>query len=191
VALWSAAIAAGTSPSRIVTDALARPRWDRDVAPVARLYTAYFGRLPDQAGLAHWVARRRAGQPLDTASSAFARTPEFQARYGSLADGAFVDQLYRNVFGRAPDAAGLAHWTGRLAAGTTRGRVVTSFSESAEGRRLLAPMVLTSMVWTALTGTTPSAAEARPAVDWLAGGGALLTVVEGVRTSDRHAGIAP
>ncbi|HEU5148870.1 MAG TPA: CotH kinase family protein [Iamia sp.] len=189
VALWSAVIDQGTSPAHIVASALGTPRWSRDVAPVARLYTAYFGRLPDQAGLGWWVARRRAGTGLDPMSSAFAGTPEFRAMYGSLSDGAFVSQLYRNVFGREADAAGRAYWVDRMARGMARGRVVTSFSESAEGRLLLAPMVQTSLVWTALTGTTPSPAVARPAVDWLAGGGSLLTVVEGVRTSDRYAAL--
>lgn len=187
VSLWTATLQTGTSPSAIVVNGLAAPRWADDVAPVARLYTAYFGRLPDQPGLAHWVARRRAGVGLDVVSSAFARTAEFRARYGTLDDVAFVTQLYRNVFGREPDAPGRAYWVQRLRTGTSRGRVVTSFSESAEGRRLLAPSVQTSLVWTALLGATPRASEAQPAIDWLAEGGSLLTVVEGVRTSDRYA----
>ncbi|HMJ77244.1 MAG TPA: DUF4214 domain-containing protein, partial [Iamia sp.] len=187
IAGWSAAIEGGMSPSRIVTDALAEPRWASDLAPIARLYIAYFGRLPDQAGLDYWLGRRRAGVGLDAVSASFARTPEFRTQYGALSDSAFVTQLYRNVFSREPDAAGRSYWVDRIATGMSRGRVVTSFSESAEGRILLAPMVQTSLVWRALTGTTPNAAIARPAIDWLAAGGSLLTVVEGLRTSDRYA----
>lgn len=184
---WTDAIDSGTSPSAIVTEALAMPPWTNEVAPIARLYTAYFARLPDQAGLDFWVAQRRAGAGLDAVSAAFARTSEFRGQYGALSDRDFVTQLYRNVFGREADAAGRDYWVVRIAQGTSRGRVVTLFSESPEGRTLLGPMVQTSMVWRALMGTTPSLAEVRPSVDWLAGGGSLLTVVEALRTSDRYA----
>lgn len=187
IGLWEMVIEDGVSPSQLVVDILAKPRWTVDVAPVVRLYAAYFGRLPDQAGLDFWVAEYGRGVGLSAISTAFAHTPEFRARYGPLTDLQFVTQLYRNVFEREPDLAGRRYWVDRLSTGLTRGRVVTAFSESFEGQVRLAPMVQTSLVWTAMTGTTPTMADARPAVDWLAGGGSLLTVVEGVRTSDRYA----
>ena len=55
------------------------------------------------------------------------------SRYGALDDAQFVNLLYANVLGRAPDAGGLAFWVGELdAARRTRGRVMLGYSESAE-----------------------------------------------------------
>lgn len=187
VLLWQTALDSGMSPAGIVTSRLGTAHWVDRVTPIVRLYVAYFNRLPDQAGLDYWVARRRSGLSLAAVSAAFAAAPEFRARYGRLDHPAFVDQLYRNVFGRAPDPVGLWYWTARLMTGTSRGRVVAGFSESAEGRQLLAPMVQTSLAWTAMTRTTPSPAVAQPSVDWLRAGGSFLTVVESVRTSDAYA----
>src|SRR5258707_12680895 len=44
----------------------------------------------------------------------------------------FVRALYRDVLERTPDASGLAFWTQRLDAGTTRPQVAESFLESVE-----------------------------------------------------------
>ena len=65
-------------------------------------------------------------------SDALATSPEFAAQYGHLSDAQFVDLVYRNVLDRAPDGAGLAHWTALLARGTPRGEVMVGFSESTE-----------------------------------------------------------
>ena len=101
-------------------------------AQVARLYQAALGRAPDQAGLSYWVRSIQGGAPLDALSSSFLGSAEFIARFGSLDDTGFVTRLYRNVLGRAPDAAGDAYWVNHLAGGETRANVLTNFSESAE-----------------------------------------------------------
>lgn len=99
---------------------------------VVRLYKAFFGRLPDIAGLDHWVDARRSGVSLSEIADAFAASAEFTARYGHLSNDRFVDLLYGNVLGRAPDDDGRAHWTSVLDRGTDRGEVMIGFSESAE-----------------------------------------------------------
>ena len=101
-------------------------------AEVVRLYKACFGRLPDSGGLDHWVAARRSAVRLIDVAAAFTSSTEFMASYGQLSNGAFVDRLYQNVLGRGPDADGLAHWTGVLDRGSSRGSVVVGFSESNE-----------------------------------------------------------
>ena len=99
---------------------------------VVRLYRAYFGRLPDTAGLDHWVAARRSGMTLVQISAAFAASAEFRHKYGHLTNRQFVDLVYRNVLGRGPDGEGLDYWTSALDQGTDRGEVMVGFSESAE-----------------------------------------------------------
>ncbi len=97
--------------------------------PVGRLYMAYFLRRPDEQGLDYWI---NTGLPTGAVSEQFARSPEFTRRYGQLDHPAFVDLTYRNVLGRAPDGAGLAHWVELLNRGTGRGAVMQGFSDSPE-----------------------------------------------------------
>ncbi|MBK5223651.1 MAG: DUF4214 domain-containing protein [Acidimicrobiia bacterium] len=97
-----------------------------------RLYQAYFLRAPDAGGLQYWVGKLQGDMSLVAVSGQFAASPEFRARYGRLDDGAFVDLVYRNVLGRAPDAEGRAYWTDQMRQGRTRGWVMVGFSESAE-----------------------------------------------------------
>lgn len=98
-----------------------------------RLYKAYFLREPDPAGLQFWVGRISGGMRLQDVSQFFAESDEFRQRYGSLTNGAFVDLVYKNVLGRAPDPGGRAHWAGGLDTGKLkRGGVMIGFSESPE-----------------------------------------------------------
>ncbi len=112
---------------------------------LTRLYAAYFLRNPDEGGWEYWADRWSSGQTdLVWMSEYFAASPEFQARYGGLADEAFVDLVYRNVLDRPADAEGAQYWEARLASGFTRGELMVLFAESPE--------------FTERTGTTPSAA---------------------------------
>jgi hypothetical protein len=125
---------AGSAEFRDVVAAQA-PDCSRGVvgSSVERLYGAFFLRGSDPAGAAYWTERIRSGR-LDLAGVAelFASSSEFKQRYGVLGDRTFVELVYCNVLGRAPDAGGLGHWTGALRHGATRGQVMTGFSESAE-----------------------------------------------------------
>lgn len=99
---------------------------------VARLYLAYFGRMPDDDGLDYWGRVRASGRSLVDVSDEFASSPEFLARYGALPDRQFVQLAYREVLGREGDAAGVDHWAAALGRGARRGEVFAGFSESAE-----------------------------------------------------------
>ena len=110
-------------------------------AQVARLYLAYFLRDPDEAGYEMWVDVRQAGASLPQISSEFVASPEFQRRYGSLSHRQFVELVYKNVLGRQPDAKGLAHWTGVLNNGGSRGSVMVGFSESPEFKKRTARQI--------------------------------------------------
>lgn len=100
---------------------------------VFRLYRAYFLRDPNPSEVAYWAGRYASGRAsLGSISEFFARSSEFQNRYGSLTDAQFVDLVYKNVLGRAADAGGRAHWIAQLGRGQSRGSVMIGFSESAE-----------------------------------------------------------
>lgn len=105
-------------------------------AQIDRLYGAAFGRDADPIGLANWVAALEAGVlPLGRVAEAFVASAEFGVRFPAIGNAEFVGLLYANTLGRAPDATGLAGWTGVLERGeASRGQVLAGFSESAEFR---------------------------------------------------------
>ena len=73
-----------------------------DEAALRRLYSAYFLRDPDRAGLDYWLGVLRAGGSLRQISDAFAQSAEFARNYGGLDDLQFLRAAYLNVFGRSP-----------------------------------------------------------------------------------------
>ncbi len=109
---------------------------------LARLYSAYFRRMPDEEGMDFWLAQRRNGLRLESVSAEFARSAEFAATYGALSNAGFVDLIYANVLRRSPDAAGRAYWIGLLDNGQDRGNIMQGFSESAEFVRLTTPEIV-------------------------------------------------
>jgi hypothetical protein len=84
---------------------------------IVALYAGYFDRAPDPAGLQFWIAQIDAGRDFATIAADFAKGAEAQALYPFLTvpdvatASTFVTAVYQNLFGRAPDAEGLAFWT--------------------------------------------------------------------------------
>ena len=145
------------TPTSFIGRLLTAPEFEARVAPVARLYWAYFDRIPDTEGLLHWIHETAdRGATLDAVSQAFAGSPEFEATYGSLSDGEFVRLVYRNVLDREPDAGGESYWSGRLAdRSMSRGQVMTGFSESPEYRGVLAAKVRVVLAYVAMLERSP------------------------------------
>ena len=99
---------------------------------IARLYQAYFGRLPDPSGFNHWVSEYSTGDmSLEEISDAFARSPELATR-GLTTNQAFVDWLYRDVLGPDVPATKAGQWVQSLNGGYPRGTTMLTFSESRE-----------------------------------------------------------
>lgn len=140
---------------QLVQTFLESAEFDGVVAPVARLYFAYFLRIPDSGGLSHWIGRHRGGDSLLSISDQFATSAEFAATYGSLTNAQFVQRVYSNVLARDPDADGLAYWIGQMAGGMTRGQVMVQFSESAEYRALIKNEVNVTMLYSGMLRRAP------------------------------------
>jgi hypothetical protein len=88
---------------------------------VESLYVGYFGRGGDPAGESYWVGQVTAGTlTLGQLAASYSVQPESTAKYSYLANpgtgdpGAFVDQVYQNMFNHAADAAGKAYWVQQL-----------------------------------------------------------------------------
>lgn len=101
---------------------------------VYRLYTAYFGRNPEESGFNYWLSSYASGERgLEEISDFFASSEEFTTRYGDVNNEEFVRLIYTNVMGREADAQGLNYWLGQLDSGAiNRGQAMISFSESQE-----------------------------------------------------------
>jgi uncharacterized protein YkwD len=109
---------------------------------VYRLYRTAFDRTPDDKGLSDNVAHMDRGMTIQEMSSAFINSAEFIQTYGSNTDDAtFLNLLYQNVFDRAPDPGGFAHWSGKLAAGDSRASIIPGFAESAENKAAVLPFI--------------------------------------------------
>ena len=127
-----------------------------DAQPVARLYLAALGRLPDRSGLQYWTRRHAAGVPLVVLADQFIGSAEFDRRNGTPTNVAFIDVLYRNVLGRPADAAGADYWSRRLSGGLiTRRGLLVQFSESSEHTAKTASTVEASVVYVGMVLRAP------------------------------------
>jgi len=103
------------------------------IASIQQLYVAYFNRPADAAGLDFWAKQVDNGATLDTISATFAATPEYKALFAGLSNDQVVNQIYQNLFNRAPDASGLKFWSDKLTDGAlTVDNVVAAVAASAQ-----------------------------------------------------------
>jgi YD repeat-containing protein len=91
---------------------------------ITRLYRAVFNRAPDNEGFNWWFQNIKNGQTIESVAQAFIGSGEALTTYPpSSTNTDFVNRVYANLLGRAPDAEGLAYWTNNLNRGMTRGKV--------------------------------------------------------------------
>ena len=117
-----------------------------------RLYQASFNREPDDAGLQFWVEKLDNGElNLVEVAEEFLGSEEFEKTYGdkeTMADDTYLDLLYENVLDRRPDAAGYAFWSDQQDKGLGQDEMLVYFSESAENKAQVAPL-LNDGIWLA------------------------------------------
>jgi Tol biopolymer transport system component len=153
-----APLLAGQSPYTWMLSLADAPTFADKRAPVVRLYWAYFKRRPDLGGLNFWINRYRNGWRLVDISQEFAKSSEFKTKYGNTTPEQFVTLVYQNVLEREPEAGGLSFWANRIRNGTPRGQVMTNFSESSEGRRVIGPRSDVILLGIGMYGKIPSQA---------------------------------
>jgi hypothetical protein len=109
------------------------PEYYRHVT--TRVYHEFLGRDPDAGGLGFWAGRLENGLTVEQLEAGFIGSPEYIANHGGTGAG-WVRGMYQDLLGRQPDAGGLAHWMGRLAAGANPAEVALGFAASAEREAL-------------------------------------------------------
>ena len=102
---------------------------------VSRLYWNFLKREPDEKGLTDWVDVLRFGRGTGAKVVAgFVLSPEYKAN--SLSNKDYVTALYRIIFNREPDTAGLNAWIGVMENGCTNKKVLAGFVNSEEFKNL-------------------------------------------------------
>ena len=101
----------------------------KDVVPVALMYNAVYGRVPDAGGLAFWTNSysiwlqtvpetpgSTVNEAMVTLAEQFVSAAEFASRYGGSdpSTDTYTTLLYTNVLNRTPDQGGLTYWEGVL-----------------------------------------------------------------------------
>lgn len=128
---------------------------------ITQLYIGYFGRAADPAGLNFWVGQANAGGAIIDIANSFAASGEYLGIYGGLANAQLLDQIYANLFDRAPDAEGKAYWLNELANGLPVGSLIVNVISGAQGddRLTLENATIVSRDWTASTPFDLAAAQ--------------------------------
>lgn len=132
----------------VVPDPPAEPPSEMEILQtvhkVTRLYEAALdreGQFTVFDGLNFWIEKALEGASFRVISEAFLRSPEFVSKYGDALDpnasnyisnAEFVDVMFQNVLGRPPAPQGREFWVNSLENGSSRGTVLSKFSESPE-----------------------------------------------------------
>ena len=151
----------GKTPADLIEWIIQEPGSGDTVAPLIRMYWAFFNRVPDTQGLMYWIRRVRSGSTLDEIAYVFSLSSEFRRRYGSLDDGRYVDQVYKNILGKTPDPAGRAYWLRRLGSGTSRSRMIRYLAETDHFRFVTVVNVRTCLVYAGMLQRAPDASGYR------------------------------
>ncbi|NCO22588.1 MAG: DUF4214 domain-containing protein, partial [Rhodobacterales bacterium] len=131
-----------TPQNRLIEEDMKMPINTSTLTPqqqVTAIYVAYYDRAPDPAGLQFWTDQVQAGMSLADVATAFSNAAETKAKFpffdtpDVLSSSSFITTVYANLFGRAPDAAGLTFWTGQLDSGATPvGQIILAILEGAQ-----------------------------------------------------------
>jgi hypothetical protein len=187
IAFWTGQVNAGLPRANVIENFFTSAEFQDNRAPVVRLYFAYFLRIPDHGGLVFWTNYFRDGHPLAEISNFFAQSPEFVNTYGSLDNAAFVNLVYNNVLGRAPDQGGFDFWRGQLdSSAMTRGQVMLGFSESPEYKSTSFHKVYVTMMYEGMLQRAPDQGGFDFWVNHMNQGNTGLTLINGFLSSPEY-----
>jgi hypothetical protein len=103
-------------------------------AAIQGIYIALFGRPADPGGLAYWTEVTKGGADLSAMLSVLPNLTEYTTRFEGQTPDQVITTVYQNLFGRAPDAEGLAFFKGQLASGAqTLATIAVNIMQGAQG----------------------------------------------------------
>ncbi|GLQ17177.1 DUF4214 domain-containing protein [Maritalea porphyrae] len=105
---------------------------------ITQIYVGYYDRAPDPVGLQYWIGRLNDGMSVADIAQSFSVQDESTAKYPYLvtpdviSPKSFINDIYQNLFNRAPDAEGEAYWLAQLAGGTPVGEMIIDIISGAK-----------------------------------------------------------
>lgn len=165
-------------------------------AQVQQLYVAYLGRAADKAGLDYWLGELNATPATITLEQVRANfvneQPEYANAYAGLNRVDTVTKIYNNLFGRAPDAAGLTYWTTGGGATVAADQLLVAFINGASSAdaQVVTNKVLVSEVYTSTAGSNYAAADAKAIISGVTDTTASVTTAIGKLSDGSLSGIA-
>lgn len=121
---------------------------------IQNAYVAFFNRPADVAGLTYWSSY--AGSSADLLNT-FAQSTEYKNLYSGLNNTQIVNAVYGNLFGHAPDVAGLNYWVTQLDQGKLSiGNIADAVNKGAQGTdaTIVANKVAAATAFTTALDTT-------------------------------------
>jgi hypothetical protein len=184
---WRNALDNGATNRNLACDQfVSSDEFQNRIAPISRLYMAYFRRIPDTGGLINAISYSLIGnadngnQPgsLNEISQIFADSLEFQNTYGSLNDDQFVELIYNNLFGRPSDPGGKQNALNAISGGLTRGEIMTAFSESEEYKTLISLEIRIISLYYGMLRRAPDQEGFDVWYNYLNGGASILELTQ-------------
>jgi hypothetical protein len=161
VAAWlgSLAVTYQITPPVFANALLNSNEFNTRVAPVIRLYVAYYRQVPSYATLSSWMATFAQNPAIGQLSLAVWQAGNFQQVYAGLSNAAFIDKLFRNMMQRSLSTDELNSWVAQLDAGLSRPGAIARLAASAEYIWHSQPTVEVAAVYAGLLRRSPNLAE--------------------------------
>jgi hypothetical protein len=143
---WSSALSSGAMTADQIANAIRSSEEGRAFstanAPktIENLYQTYLGRAPEQEGLAHWSGALTGGQMTQQQIADAIRLSDEGRAYSAPKT---ITDLYQTYLGRAPEEAGLAHWSNAFTSGQmSEQQIADAIRNSQEGGIYNAPQTV-------------------------------------------------
>ncbi|HZU80006.1 MAG TPA: DUF4214 domain-containing protein [Acidimicrobiales bacterium] len=129
-ATWNGLLMAGAGRTAVAVDLLHSAEWHMDL--VSADYERFLGRAVDPSGMATWLAAIARGATDEDLVVGICGSEEYAGHHNPAT--VFVDALYQDLLGRAPDPGGLATMLILSASMTNDAAAVSAVVHSAEYR---------------------------------------------------------
>ena len=107
------------------------PKMDPIEEYVIRMYNVCLGRKPDEIGLADWCSKLKSQKATaKDIVQGLIFSNEFKDK--KLSNEAYVEVLYKSLFGRNADAQGKQNWINAMKTGSTREQILNEFLKTDE-----------------------------------------------------------
>lgn len=115
---WTTALNNGSLPANQLASCFTSSTEYR-TKRIREIYQSILGRAAETAGLNSWLNYLNTGHTIAQLRAGFYGSAEYFSLHGGN-NTALTTAYYGDILGRAPDAGGLAYWTGQLNQGTDR-----------------------------------------------------------------------